>query len=48
VGGAIDETRLPFAVDLAVLQGALGEPWAVRCSCLRACFCMYAPFFPLH
>ena len=29
--GGGGETRLPFAVDDALLQGALGELWAVRC-----------------
>ena len=29
------ETRLPFAVDGAMLQCATGEPWAVRCCCNR-------------
>ena len=29
------ETRLPFAVDDALLQGASGELWAVRCSALH-------------
>ena len=29
-GGAGGETRLPFAVDDALLQGAPGELWAVR------------------
>jgi hypothetical protein len=30
------ETRLPFAVDDALLQGAPGELWAVRSRNLRA------------
>ena len=29
-GGGDVETRLPFAVDDALLQGATGELWAVR------------------
>ena len=32
-GGAHGETRLPFAVDDALLQGATGMLWAVRGSC---------------
>ena len=31
--GGGGETRLPFAVDVALLRGAAGELWAVRCSC---------------
>ena len=31
--GGEGETRLPFAVDEALLQGAAGELWAVRRSC---------------
>ncbi|MDC0525474.1 polyketide synthase dehydratase domain-containing protein [bacterium] len=33
--GGDGETRLPFAVDEALLQGAAGEQWAVRCYCHR-------------
>ena len=31
--GGDGETRLPFAVDDALLQGLAGELWAVRCCC---------------
>ena len=34
-GGGGGETRLPFAVDDAVLQGAAGELWAVRGGSVR-------------
>ena len=35
--GAGSETRLPFAVDAAVLRGAASELWAVRSTDARAC-----------
>ena len=35
-GGGGGETRLPFAVDDALVQGAVGEAWAVRLLHLQA------------